>query len=111
MSRKNIFLGVLARCTTNFLMSNRYINTSVQKAGIPGFPRCLEHSQTIWNSILSAKRDKRKLHVIWLDFANAYDGPQFFAPNKSKGVMTNEHQTVPPSRAFMQVHNNINGQN
>ena len=57
---------------TTFLMSNHYINTSVQKAEIPGFPGCLEHSQMIWNSILSARRDKTELHVIWLDFANAY---------------------------------------
>ena len=58
---------------TTFLMNNHYINTSVQKAGIPGFPGCLEHSQMIWKSILSAKRDKTELHVIWLDVANGYD--------------------------------------
>ena len=67
-----IFFGVIAHRMTTFLMSNRYINTSAQKAGIPGFPGCLEHSQMIWNSILSAKRDKTELHVIWLDLANAY---------------------------------------
>ena len=38
-----IFFGVLAHRITTFLMSNHYINTSVQKAGIPDFPRCLEH--------------------------------------------------------------------
>ena len=69
---EEIFFGVLARRMTNFLMSNLYINTSVQKAGIPGFPGCLGHSQMIWNSILSAKRDKTELHVMWLDLANAY---------------------------------------
>ena len=37
-----ILFGVLA-CR----MSNHYINTSVQKAGIPGFLRCLEHQQMI----------------------------------------------------------------
>ena len=68
-----IFFWVLARRMTTFLMSDHYINTSIQKAGIPGFPRCLEHSQMIWNSILSAKRDKTELHGIWLDLANAYD--------------------------------------
>ena len=67
-----IFFGVLAHRMTIFLMSNHYINTSVQKAGILGFPGCLEHSQMIWNSILSARRDKTELHVIWLDLANAY---------------------------------------
>ena len=69
---EKIFFWVLAHCMTTFLMSNHYINTSVQKAGIPGFPGCLEHSQMIWNSILSAKRDKTELHVIWLDLANTY---------------------------------------
>ena len=163
-----IFFEVLARHMTTFLMSNHYINTSVQKAGIPGFTRCLEHSQMIWNSILSAKRDKTELHVIWLDLANAYSSVphhliqmalEFFnflckvgeiimkyfnsafmkfivknyttkwqaleigimmgcvispllfvlamglilwgAANTSKGVMKNEHLTLPPSRAFM----------
>ena len=51
---------------------NKYINTSVQKAGIPGFPGCLEHAQMIWNSLMSAKRERKELHVVWLDLANAY---------------------------------------
>ena len=163
-----IFFGVLARRMTTFLMSNHYINTSVQKAGIPGFPGCLEHSQMIWNSIFSARMDKTELHVIWFDLANAYVSVphhlirmalEFFnfpskvgeiimkyfnsafmkftvknyttkwkaleigimmgcvislhlfvlaielilrgAANTSKGVMKNEHLTLPPSRAFM----------
>ena len=55
-----IFFGVLACSMTTFLMSNHYINTSVQKAGVPGFPGCAEHSQIIWNSILSAKRGQNR---------------------------------------------------
>ena len=144
-------------------MSNHYIITSVQKAGIPGFPRCLKHSQ-----ILSTKTHKKELHVIWLDLANVYVsvlhhlirmGLDFFnfpskvgeviikylnsafmkftikdyttkwqaldigimmgcvispllfilamelilrgAANTSKGVMKNEHLTLPPFRALM----------
>ena len=163
-----IFFGVLARRMTTFLMSNHYTNTSIQKAEIPGFPGCLEHSQMICISILTAKRDKTELHVIRLDLTNAYGSvPQhlirmaheFFifpskvgeiimkyfnsafmkftvknytikwqalgigimmgcvispllfvlamelilrgAPNTSKGVMKNEHLTIPPSKAFM----------
>ena len=119
----------------------------------------------IWNSIISAKRGKTELHVIWLDLANAYSSvPNHLAldffnfpcevgkitmkyfnsafmtftvkdynnkwqaleigimmgcvissllfvlatelilqgtVNTSKGVMTNKHLTLPPSRAFM----------
>jgi len=67
-----IFFGVIARRMTNFLMDNGLIDTSVQKAGIPGFPGCLEHAQMIWNSIRTAKQDKSEQHVVWLDLANAY---------------------------------------
>ena len=124
----------------------------------------------IWNSILSARREKTELHVIRLDLANAYGSvphhliqmalelfnfprkvgeiimkyfnsafmkftvknyttkwqafeigimmgcvisPLLFvlamelilrgAANTSKGVMKNEHLTLPPSRAFMDI--------
>ena len=154
-------------CSSLFI-GNHFINTSVQKDGIPGFPGCLEHSQMIWNPILSARRDKTELHVIWLDLANAcclvphhlirmaleffnfpskvgeiimkYFNSAFMkftvknyttkwqaleigimmgcviflflfvltmelilrgATNTSKGVIKNEHLTLPPSRAFM----------
>ena len=69
--KRKIFFEVLAHRLTNFQLSNHYINTSVQKAGITWLPGYLGHSQMIWNLILSAKRDKTK-HVIWLDLANAY---------------------------------------
>ena len=42
-----IFFGVLVRRMTNFLISNHYINTSVQKTRIPGFPGCLDVSQVV----------------------------------------------------------------
>ena len=67
-----IFFGVIARQMTSFLLQNKYINTSVQKAGIPGFPGCLEHAQMIWNSLMTAKREKKELHIVWLDLATAY---------------------------------------
>ena len=57
---RKIFFGVLGRRMATFLMRNHYINTSVQKAGIPGFPGCLEHSQMIWNSMLSAKKGQNR---------------------------------------------------
>ncbi len=53
-------------------MENNYIDTSCQKAGIPGFPGCVEHASMIWEQIQTTKREKKDLHVIWLDLANAY---------------------------------------
>ncbi|KAK0156469.1 hypothetical protein N1851_000237 [Merluccius polli] len=67
-----IFFSVLARRMTNYLLGNGYIDTSCQKAGVPGFPGCVEHSTMIWDQIQKAKREKIDLHVVWLDLANAY---------------------------------------
>ena len=67
-----IFFSVLSRRLSNFVLANGYIDTSVQKAGIPGFPGCLEHASAIWSIIKRAKTEKKHLDVIWLDLANAY---------------------------------------
>ena len=67
-----IFFGVIAQRMTAYLTANKMIDTSVQKAGIPGFPGCLEHVSMIWSSIMKAKQEKKDLHVVWLDLANAY---------------------------------------
>ena len=67
-----IFFSVLSRRLSNYVLQNGYIDTSVQKAGIPGFPGCLEHANAIWSMIKRAKAEKLNLDVIWLDLANAY---------------------------------------
>ena len=65
-------MGVFANRMAKYLLENGFIDTSVQKAGIPGFPGCVEHSAMIWDTIQSAKSNKQDLSVIWLDLANAY---------------------------------------
>ena len=46
---------------------------SIQKAGIPGFPGCIEHTTMLWDRIKMAKNNKSaELHVIWLDLQNTY---------------------------------------
>lgn len=67
-----IFFAVIARRLTSFVQANGFIDTSIQKAGIPGFPGCLEHAQMIWDAIKEARREKRSIDVVWLDLANAY---------------------------------------
>lgn len=67
-----ILFAVMARRITTYLLENGYIDTSCQKAGVPGFPGCVEHSAMIWDQIQRAKREKNDLHVIWLDLANEY---------------------------------------
>ena len=67
-----IMNGIVAKRVIDFVQKNGYVNESVQKAGIPGIPGCVEHSYAIWDEIQKAKSDKKSLSVIWLDLANAY---------------------------------------
>ena len=67
-----IFFSVVARRLTTYLKKNDLVDCSVQKAGIPGFSGCLEHVSVIWQQIQTAKREKRDLHVLFLDLANAF---------------------------------------
>lgn len=67
-----IFFSVIARRMSEYLRRNGYIDTSVQKAGISGFSGCSEHSSMIWHQIQTAKVERRDLHVVFLDLANAF---------------------------------------
>lgn len=59
-----------AKHLTKFLPCNNYIDTSCQKADVPGFSGCSEHATLIWDQIQSRKKDKKDLHVVWLDLEN-----------------------------------------
>ena len=54
------------------MLSNKYVDTSIQKGGVPGVPGCIEHSSMIWEAIQRAKKRRLSLYVVWLDLANAY---------------------------------------
>ena len=64
--------GILAERMSSSVLEYGLINTSVQKAGIPGFPGCLEHTSKIWHTIQECKKLRKNLSVVWLDLANAY---------------------------------------
>ena len=73
MLRGKIFFGVIAKRVMRFVLNNKFINISIQKVGIPGFPGCIEHASMLWDWIKAAWDNKSaELHVIWLDFENAY---------------------------------------
>ena len=67
-----VFFSILARRLTDFLLKNTYIDTSMQKGGIPGVPGCLEHTGVVAQLIREAREGKGDLVVLWLDLANAY---------------------------------------
>jgi len=67
-----IFFSILSRRLTQFVTSNGYVDSAVQKAGIPGYSGCIEHAILIWSSVKQARRERKILSVVWLDLANAY---------------------------------------
>lgn len=67
-----IFFAILSRRLTEFLLKNEYIDTSVQKGGIPKVPGCLEHTGVVTQLIREAREGKGDLAVLWLDLTNAY---------------------------------------
>ena len=92
-----IYMDILAKRTVTFLQSNGYIDESIQKAGIPGIPGCVEHAFSIWDAIQDAKKHKCDLNIVWLDLANAYGSVPhellmkamdfFYIPQKVKNLM------------------------
>ena len=68
-----IFFGVIAKRMMGFVSNNKYINISIQKAGIPGFPGYIEHASMLRDKIKATRDNKSaELRVIWLDLENAY---------------------------------------
>lgn len=64
-----IFFSVVAHRLAVYLERNKYIDTTVPKAGIPGFPGCLEHMNMTWHQIQAAKKEERDLNVVFLNLA------------------------------------------
>lgn len=66
-----IFFWILVKRVTQFLLSNKYIDTSVQNGGVPGIPECIEHSNVISKIFGYAKKNQGILEALWLDLMNA----------------------------------------
>ena len=67
-----IFTTLLKNRWLSFITNNGYLDTSIQKAFLPGMPGCLEHCQKLTAAINEAHRKHRSLTVCWIDLANAY---------------------------------------
>jgi hypothetical protein len=67
-----VFLAVLAKRITRYMLDNKYIDIAVQKGGIPGVSGCIEHTSVLTQIIREARENMGDLAVVWLDLANAY---------------------------------------
>ncbi|CAC5364670.1 unnamed protein product [Mytilus coruscus] len=59
-----IFLAVLAKRTTRFLLSNKYRDISVQKGGMPEVSGCIEHTSVLTQILREAKEKKSDFAVL-----------------------------------------------
>ncbi|KAK0134481.1 hypothetical protein N1851_029910 [Merluccius polli] len=56
-----IYFCIVARDLTDFLLVNSYIDTSIQKGGIPKVPQCLEHTGVVTQLTQEAWENKGDL--------------------------------------------------
>ena len=66
------FFKIVSIRLMGFLLKNTYIDTSVQKGGVPGVPGCIEHTGVVTQLIREARDSRDHLAVLWLDLASAY---------------------------------------
>ncbi|XP_053339380.1 uncharacterized protein LOC128510861, partial [Clarias gariepinus] len=86
------------------LLKNSYIDTSVQKGGVPGIPGCLEHTGVVSQLIREARKNRGDLATLWLDLTNAY-GP---IPHKLvKNALTRHHVPENITNLILDYYNNF----
>ena len=67
-----LFTSLLKNRWLAFITANGYLDTSVQKAFLPGIPGCFEQYHKLSAAVVEAHKKHRSLTVCWLDLANAY---------------------------------------
>ena len=53
-SELKMYMLVLAKLISGYMVKKTYIDTSIEKAGIPGFSGCIEHTRVISQLIKEA---------------------------------------------------------
>ena len=67
-----LYFALWADRLVSYTLANKYIDTSIQKGGVPAVSGCMEHTAILSQLIRDAKAEKKGLVVVWLDIANAY---------------------------------------
>ena len=67
-----LYFALRADRLVTYALANKYIDTSIQKGGVPAVSGCMEHTAILSQLIREAKAEKKGLVVVWLDIANAY---------------------------------------
>ena len=66
-----MYMSVLAKRISGYMVENSYTDTSIQMAGIPGFSGRIEYTRVISQFIKEVKKDQKNF-AVWLDLANGH---------------------------------------
>jgi len=67
-----LFWTVFQRKLGSYMLSNKYIDSRIQKGFLEGVAGCLEQTTSHWEMCQDAKRHQRTIVAAWLDLENAY---------------------------------------
>ena len=67
-----IYTTIIKDRWLDYMRTNKYFDTNVQKAFMPSVPGCIEHYAKLAAAINEARACHKSLCVCWLDLANAY---------------------------------------
>ena len=54
------------------MITNKYLDPTVQKAYIDGISGCMEHVQVVQEVISHAKANNHTAHITWFDLTDAF---------------------------------------
>ena len=67
-----VYTSILKQRWQHFMVSNGYLNTTIQKAFVDGIPGCSEHHLKLLAMLEEARTKHKSIAICWLDIANAY---------------------------------------
>ena len=66
-----VYHALLSRDFTNYLFSNKIIETTLQKAFVPGVDVCREHTLVNAKVVKNVRKNSHSLHLTSLDLRDA----------------------------------------
>ena len=67
-----LFTSLLRNRWLGYMVANKYLDSSLQKAFLPTVPGCTEHHLKLSSILAEAHSNHKSVAVCWLDLANAY---------------------------------------
>ena len=73
-----LFTTILRNRWLTYMVENKFLDRSIQKAFMSATPGCIEHHCKLGAILAEARKRNKSLTVCWLDLANAYGSVHHF---------------------------------